>query len=241
MVLSAVYGTAAAVFMPALTGLIPQTVGADRLQEANALLALTRSVGHRRSGPAIAGVVIALSGPGEAIAIDAATFVVSRRLPAARSRRGPLPAAAATGERLPRRSCARAGARSAAAAWLRRGLVAMAAYHVFVLPSVFVLGPVAGRRASSTARRAGRRSSPPSASGRSPATSSRCGARPPPAARGLGRARPRLDCSPPSSAAAWGRPASRCSRRPPASASRSSSRSGTCRSRSRCRPARWRA
>ena len=44
VVLSAVYGTAAAVFMPALMGLIPQTVPPDRLQEANALLGFTRSV-----------------------------------------------------------------------------------------------------------------------------------------------------------------------------------------------------
>ena len=38
VILSGRYGTAAAVFMPALTGLIPQTVAPDRLQEANALL-----------------------------------------------------------------------------------------------------------------------------------------------------------------------------------------------------------
>ena len=44
VVLSAVYGTAAAVFMPALIGLIPQTVAPDRLQEANALLGFTRSI-----------------------------------------------------------------------------------------------------------------------------------------------------------------------------------------------------
>src|SRR3954452_3006810 len=55
--LSAVYGTAASVFMPALTGLIPQTVPALRLQEANALLALTRSLGTV-AGPAAAGVII---------------------------------------------------------------------------------------------------------------------------------------------------------------------------------------
>src|SRR5919198_3170486 len=76
VVLSAVYGTCAAVFMPALMGLIGQTVRADDLQEANALLGVTRSVSHV-AGPAIAGVVIAASGPGEAIALDAVTFAVS--------------------------------------------------------------------------------------------------------------------------------------------------------------------
>src|SRR4051794_9824898 len=67
VVLSAVYGTASAVFMPALMGLIPQTVPAGRLQEANALIGFTRSVASVL-GPTLAGVIIALAGPGEAIA-----------------------------------------------------------------------------------------------------------------------------------------------------------------------------
>ncbi|HSD81001.1 MAG TPA: MFS transporter [Solirubrobacteraceae bacterium] len=142
--LSAIYGTAAAVFGPAMVGLIPQTTSAARLQEANALLALTRSVGNV-AGPAIAGVVIALSGPGEAIALDALTFVVSavlllrvvpRELPARA-----YGAAQRFAEQL------RDGWREVRSrAWLRRGLVAMSAYHVFVLPAVFVLGPALAER-----------------------------------------------------------------------------------------------
>ena len=62
VVLSALYGIGAAAFMPALIGLIPQTVRPDRLQEANALLALTRSIANV-AGPALAGIVIARSGP----------------------------------------------------------------------------------------------------------------------------------------------------------------------------------
>ena len=46
VVLSAVYGACAAIFMPALMGLIPQTVPPDRLQEANALIGFTRSVAN---------------------------------------------------------------------------------------------------------------------------------------------------------------------------------------------------
>src|SRR5919199_1384867 len=74
-VLSAVYGTSAAVFRPALMGLIPQTVAPGRLQDANALLGVTRSVASI-AGPALAGLILAASGPGLAIAVDAATFAV---------------------------------------------------------------------------------------------------------------------------------------------------------------------
>ena len=62
-VLAFVYGTAAALFMPALIGLIPQTVRPARLQEANALLALTRSIASV-AGPAVAGVLVVAAGSG---------------------------------------------------------------------------------------------------------------------------------------------------------------------------------
>jgi MFS family permease len=145
VVLSAVYGACAAIFMPALMGLIPQTVPPDRLQEGNALLGFTRSMANV-AGPAVAGVVIALGGPGEVIAIDALTFAVSAACLIALR---PAPAPAGDGHdddegfvvRL------RAGWREVRARpWLTGGLGAMAAYHVFVLPAVFVLGPVLAQR-----------------------------------------------------------------------------------------------
>src|SRR6478609_5562045 len=74
--LSFAYGLSAASFMPAFMGLIPQVVAPGQLQEANALIALTRSLANV-AGPALAGAIIALSGPGQAIAVDAATFLVS--------------------------------------------------------------------------------------------------------------------------------------------------------------------
>ena len=76
LVTGAIYGMAAAFFDPASTGLVPQTVSADRLQQANALMNLTRSV-LRVGGPAVSGVLIATVGTGAVFAIDAATFVVS--------------------------------------------------------------------------------------------------------------------------------------------------------------------
>jgi len=76
IVLIAVYGTAEAFFQPAATGLVPETVSKARLQQANAMLGLTRS-GAFVAGPAIAGAVIAVTNPGVVFAVDAVTFAVS--------------------------------------------------------------------------------------------------------------------------------------------------------------------
>jgi MFS family permease len=76
VVLAGVYGAAEAFFGPASQGLVPQTVSRSRLQEANGLMSLSRNA-TMIAGPAAAGVVIALSSPGWAIAVDAATFGVS--------------------------------------------------------------------------------------------------------------------------------------------------------------------
>ena len=140
VVLSAVYGTAAAAFMPALIGLIPQTVPPDRLQEANALLGFTRSIASV-AGPALAGILIAIGGPGDAIAIDALTFALSAAcLIALRPDRAPAVAGAEEHDGFAARL--RAGWREVRRRpWLASGLGAMAAYHVFVLPAVWILGP----------------------------------------------------------------------------------------------------
>jgi MFS family permease len=76
VVLAAVFGTAEAFFGPASQGLVPQTVRPERLHEANAMMSLSRNV-TSILGPAAAGVVIAISSTGWAIAVDAATFAVS--------------------------------------------------------------------------------------------------------------------------------------------------------------------
>ncbi len=141
VVLSAVYGTAAAAFMPALIGLIPQTVPPDRLQEANALLGFTRSIASV-AGPALAGILIAIGGPGDAIAVDAVTFALSAACLIALR---PDPAAAARrrrgGRRLRRAAARRAGGRCAGARGSRPASAPWRAYHVFVLPAVWILGP----------------------------------------------------------------------------------------------------
>ena len=76
LVLFALFGAGDAFFSPASTGLVPQTVSGERLQQANALMSLSRSVSWA-AGPAIAGTIVAVAGPGLAFAIDSATFLVS--------------------------------------------------------------------------------------------------------------------------------------------------------------------
>jgi MFS family permease len=74
--LSALAGAATAFFNPASTGLLPMTVSASRLQQANALRGLAQAAGYI-AGPALAGVLVAGAGPGWALAVDAVTFAVS--------------------------------------------------------------------------------------------------------------------------------------------------------------------
>jgi MFS family permease len=71
-----VTGAAESFFSPASTGLIPQTVSPERLQQANGLIALTRS-GCWIFAPALSGVLVAAFGAGWVFAIDAVTFLAS--------------------------------------------------------------------------------------------------------------------------------------------------------------------
>jgi MFS family permease len=144
VVLSALYGVGAAAFFPALNGLISQAVRGEHLQQANALLALTRSVANV-TGPTLAGLIVALIGTGEAIAFDALTFAVSALclflLPAMPVDRSLQAHDAGMVSQL------RAGWREVVTrTWLWRGLLAISAYHVFVLPAVYVLGPALADR-----------------------------------------------------------------------------------------------
>jgi MFS family permease len=69
-------GACGGLFNPASTALIPQTVSAERLQQANALVSLSRSASNI-FGPAVSGAIVAAAGPGWVFAIDAASFLAS--------------------------------------------------------------------------------------------------------------------------------------------------------------------
>src|SRR5712691_1194506 len=94
IVLAVADGAASAFFMPASGALVPQTVSTTHLQQANALMGLTRSTSWVL-GPAVSGILVAIAGPGWVFAIDAATFIVSA-LSLAMLRVPPMPAKAQT-------------------------------------------------------------------------------------------------------------------------------------------------
>lgn len=76
MVLAALMGVGEAFFSPALTGIVPQMLSEKKLQQGNALNGISNSTG-RIIGPAIAGVIVAITSPGWAILIDGLTYFVS--------------------------------------------------------------------------------------------------------------------------------------------------------------------
>jgi MFS family permease len=140
VVAGAVLGAAQAFFGPASTGLIAETVSRERLQQANALIALSQS-GTAIFGPAVAGLLIAATEPAWAFALDAVTFLVSAAF-LARLR-------VLHAERPPRRrflaelveGCREAWSRG----WLRAGFLLAGIANVG-LGVFFVLGPVIAER-----------------------------------------------------------------------------------------------
>jgi MFS family permease len=132
----ALYGAAASFFGPASTALVPETVPAGLLQQANSLLGLPGSC-FSVAGPAAAGVLIAAFGPGWLFAADAASFFVSLAC-LARLRVPPRPLPA------PRpflADLAEGWHELAVRRWYWINLLSHACCN-FVVPALFVLGPV---------------------------------------------------------------------------------------------------
>jgi MFS family permease len=74
--LAAVNGASSAFFFPASTGVIPQTVPMPMLQQANATLRLALNATNI-TGAAIGGILVAVTSPGSAIAVDAVSYLVA--------------------------------------------------------------------------------------------------------------------------------------------------------------------
>ncbi len=76
VVIEALFGIAMAFSIPAYNGLVPRTVPADELQDAQALSGFTFNLAEL-TGPAIATALVLGLGAGWAFTLDAATFVLS--------------------------------------------------------------------------------------------------------------------------------------------------------------------
>lgn len=139
-VLYAIEGAATAFFNPASTAIIPAIVSGARLQEANALINLSRSAG-KVAGPALAGVLLALGTPGWALAIDALTFALSAavllRLRAPRLRLDKETAFVA--------ELRHGWSEFASRTWLWVAVLSAAITNAVFFPTFLVLGPTVAR------------------------------------------------------------------------------------------------
>jgi MFS family permease len=135
--LQIVYGSARAFSRPATTGLVQQIAPAERLQDANALVGLARSVG-RVAGPGVGGLLVTAIGPAWALAGDAATFAVSAllvlSLHVVAVPRGKVQSALAD----LREGWQEVRSRS----WLWTIIVYFGLYQLLLFPSLLVLGPL---------------------------------------------------------------------------------------------------
>lgn len=76
VVLAALNGVVVAPGLPAMNGIVPQLVPRDQLQQANALLSLTRA-SLMVIGPSVAAALVVGIGPGWALLIDAVTWLLA--------------------------------------------------------------------------------------------------------------------------------------------------------------------
>jgi predicted MFS family arabinose efflux permease len=78
-VLQAVGGAATAFYSPASSGLVPELVSSDELQQANALMGIARYLSFPL-GAATGGAIVATIGPGTALLVDAGSYAASALL-----------------------------------------------------------------------------------------------------------------------------------------------------------------
>jgi MFS family permease len=130
-------GAATAFHSPATSGLVPETVPAEALQQANAFMTLAR-YGATMLGAAAGGILVATVGSGWAIVLDGGTYAASvglialMRLPeSARSSAAPHFV----------RELREGWAAFAEQRWLPISTGWIALYFVFTLAPVFVIGP----------------------------------------------------------------------------------------------------
>jgi MFS family permease len=138
MVIMFVYGAAEAFFRPALSGIVPQAVSTERLQDAYGLIAITPALGMTLGG-VVGGTAVALISPAGAIAIDAASFAVGITLLAlARFRH--VPSAVQGNGFLADLRDGWVAFRTRT--WLVVVVIGESFYALLVMPAIFVGGPL---------------------------------------------------------------------------------------------------
>lgn len=140
MLLAALVGTGEALFAPALDALTVQIAPEGALVSANALTGAASSA-TRIAGPALAGVLVALTGPAPVIAVDAASYAASM-LALGMLR---LPASRAAPDRPLLRDLGEGWRQFAGRAWLWLTTVQFALFNLITWAPYLVLGPVLAR------------------------------------------------------------------------------------------------
>jgi MFS family permease len=141
VVLYALHATASAFFMPASTALVPEVTPQERLQQANALLGITRSIASG-FGAALGGVFVSLISTGGAVVLDASTFVISASCLAALGVR----ASAGSGGTSFLTELREGFDEVRSHRWLSLGLINAFLFLMLVVAPFEVLGPVVAKR-----------------------------------------------------------------------------------------------
>ena len=138
VVLCIVHGAVSAMSMPAMAGLVPQLVPRESLQQANALLSLTRN-GLTVIGPSLGAFIVVTSGPGWALAVDALTWALAALLLAPVT----IPARAQRAEETSTLQDLREGwVFFRSVSWLWVVVLGFAALNMIHNGALFTLGPV---------------------------------------------------------------------------------------------------
>jgi MFS family permease len=138
VVIEALFGTAEAFSIPAYNGLVPRTVPADEVQDAQALSGFTFNLAEL-TGPAIATALVLGLGAGWAFLLDAATFVVSALILARVRTSGAPPAPSERRTMLAELTEGYREVRSRAWLWVTVAVFALAV--PFGYAPLYVLGP----------------------------------------------------------------------------------------------------
>lgn len=137
VVLSVIRASGEAMFTPALGALTPEIAPMDRLADANALLGVAESA-TQVGGPALAGVLIAVTSPAVIIAVDAASYALSVLALWKLS----IPPVPATARRSPLHDLAEGWQVFRSRTWLLVVTVQFSLFNLFTWAPYLLLGPV---------------------------------------------------------------------------------------------------